>query len=768
MFYTQLLKQARSIMSLQINHWGIPDRMRAVGERLKVFAARIKAGSARLTAVVAPIRALIMAAPRQELEQALLRVGIVAAILGYLLWHVTDDGIIAASEYEVLAVTLLFLLFGVALVWHILANPETSVPRRLLGMFGDNAVASYFLFQMGEPGAVILGVYLFITMGNGFRYGRTYLYICQLMGLVGFSIVLWVSPFWSQHLRIGIGFLIALFIVPAYVGRFAERIIKERKRADEANKAKGRFLATVSHEMRTPLNGVIAMADVLRETKLNESQKEIVETLGTSAQLLLAQIEDVLDMAKIEAGRVQIETRPFDLGKLLTSTVKVVMPQARYKGLGVHTYIAPAASRWFDGDSHQQRQVLLNLLANAVKFTERGEITLRAEPVESSDTNTRVRFEVRDTGIGISQEKQAVIFEPFTQADDSITRVYGGTGLGTTIARQLVLLMGGKIGLTSTLGVGSTFWVELPLPFAEPAGIDLTAEVDITGHVPSAAVLAAQQAKITKIRGARVLVAEDNPTNQRVTQLILDSGGHSATIVDNGEAALDALERGSYDLALFDLSMPVISGLEALKLYQFSTPKPIPVLILSANVTTEIIADCQRAGCAEFIPKPVRPTMLLDAIERHLAASAQEFVSNAPPQRSEERPSLTVVGTPVIDKTVLSDLDRLSADPTFVERLIRGFKTDAERLVKSMSDALATRRYEEVKETAHALKGGAGSVGATQLVRMAVRFETASYDMLRHKAAIWMEELAHAANAALAALDQHIEERRRQSGGEPR
>jgi two-component system sensor histidine kinase RpfC len=762
MSYTRLFEQARSILSSQTKRLGIPDRMRTVGERLKAVAAP-------LVVVSAPLKATIMAAPRQELEQAGLRVGIVAAILGYLLWHVMDDGTIAASEFEVLAVTILFLLFGVALVWQILSNPETSVRRRLLGMFGDNAVASYFLFQMGEPGAVILGVYLFITMGNGFRFGRSYLYVCQIMGLVGFSIVLWVSPFWSQHLRIGVGFLIALGIVPYYVGMFAERIKKERKRADDANQAKGRFLATVSHEMRTPLNGVIAMADVLRETKLNESQKEIVETLGTSAQLLLAQIEDVLDMAKIEAGRVQIEKRPFDLGKLLTSTVKVVMPQARYKGLAIHTHVAPEAARWFEGDPHHLRQVLLNLLANAVKFTERGEITLRVAPVESTEVNSRIRFEVRDTGIGISPEKQAVIFEPFTQADDSITRVYGGTGLGTTIARQLVLLMGGKIGLASALGVGSTFWLELPLPFAEPTGIDLTAEVGLADHLSSASVaLAAQQPKVTKIRGARVLVAEDNATNQRVTQLILESGGHSATIVDNGEAALDALERGSFDLALFDLSMPVVSGLEALKLYHFATPKPIPVLILSANVTTEIIADCQRAGCAEFVPKPVRPTMLLDAIERHLAAAAQEFVPNTPPPRSEERPSLTVVGTPVVDKIVLLDLDRLSTDPSFVERLVRGFKSDAERLVKSMSDALAARRYEEVKEIAHALKGGAGSVGATQLVRMAVRFETASHDMLRHKAAIWMEELAHAANSALAALDQHIEERRRQSGGEPR
>ncbi len=519
--------------------------------------------------------------------------------------------------------------------------------------------------------------------------------------------------------------------------------------------------------MRTPLNGVIAMADVLRETSLNESQREIVDTLGTSAHLLLAQIEDVLDMAKIEAGRVQIEHRAFDLSRLVTSTIKVMLPQARYKDLTVNTSISPAAARWFLGDAHHLRQVLLNLLANAVKFTEHGEILLSVSSttITTSEPSPRIRFEVKDTGIGIPPEKQAVIFEPFTQADNSISRVYGGTGLGTTIAWQLVTLMGGTMGLTSTVGVGSTFWFEIPMPQSEPIGIDLTEEVAATNRLSSAAAaIAAQQpAKITKIRGARVLVAEDNATNQRVTQLILESGGHRATIVGNGELALDALERGSFDLALFDLSMPVVSGLEALRLYQYTTSRPIPVLILSANVTTEIIAECQSAGCAEFIAKPVRPSTLLDAIERHLAAAADEIAARPPIPRVDERPTLTVIDTPIVDLGVLDDLGRLSQDPTFVERLLNGFRSDAQRLVKVISDALAARRYEDAKDGAHALKGGAGSVGASQLVQLAVRFEKAGHDVLRLKSAAWTEELVRATDAAFAVLDQHIEERRKRS-----
>src|SRR5947207_7412528 len=238
--------------------------------------------------------------------------------------------------------------------------------------------------------------------------------------------------------------------------------------------------------------------------------------------------------------------------------------------------------------------------------------------------------------------------------------------------------MSGTMGLSSSIGVGSTFWFEIPFEPCAPAGIDLTEELAITNRLTSASTaLAAQQpATITKIRGARILVAEDNSTNQRVTQMILESGGHRATIVANGELALDALERGSFDLALFDLSMPGVSGLEAIKLYRYTTSKPIPILILSANVTTGIIAECQSAGCAEFIAKPVRPSTLLGAIERHLAVAADEIAQRPIPQRVEERPTLTVIDTPIVDVGVLDDLGRLSQDPTFVERLLNGFRSD--------------------------------------------------------------------------------------------
>jgi two-component system sensor histidine kinase RpfC len=707
---------------------------------------------------------MFVGCPRPELEQALLRVAIPAAVMLYIGVDAFVGDPLTATELRALWFAIAFFFFAMVLAGLVLDAKTDSTLRRLFGIVTDNVANTAYLLIAGEAGAFVFGIYLFVTFGNGFRYGRLYLQVSQALSIVGFLIVLYASPYWSAHVPVGIGILIALLVLPFYVGVLAERITEARKRADEANKAKGRFLANVSHEMRTPLNGVIAMADLLRETQLNEAQQEIVETMANSSQLALAQIEDVLDAAKIEAGRVQIESRPFDLGQLLSSSVKVIAPQGRYKGLTVVTNIEPSVARWFAGDPHHLRQVLLNLLANAVKFTERGEIVLSGRTVSSTTNGELVRIEVKDTGIGIPQEKLATIFEPFTQADDSVTRVYGGTGLGTTIASQLVNLMGGRLGVESVVGTGSTFWVELPLPHAEPRDVDLADDLVAGRRVPTSLHVATTGgvSKGSRIRGVRVLVAEDNATNQRVTQLILESGGHFTTIVSNGEEALDALERGGFDIAILDLSMPVVSGLEALKMYRFTADKPIPVLMLSANVTAEVMEQCHAAGAAEFVQKPVRASFLLDAIDRNLVHRAGDFVE-VPSVRSEERPSLTMVESPPpLDPAVIAELANLSRDPTFEVRLLRGVRSDCAQLIEQIVTALSQRKYEAVRNAAHALKGAAGSVGAGLWVQFATRLEKCSHETLRLKAGGLIQELERITKRTNAVLDAHIESRVRQ------
>ena len=706
---------------------------------------------------------MFASAPRSELEQASLRVAIPVAVMMYLGVDAFVGDPLTRTELGALWFAVAFFVFAMILAGFVLNAKADSAPRRLFGIVADNAANSAYLLIAGETGAFAFGIYLFVTFGNGFRYGQRYLRISHALSVIGFLVVLYFSPFWSAHIPVGIGYLVALLVLPFYVGALAERSKKEKRRADEANRSKGRFLANVSHEMRTPLNGVIAMADLLRETTLNEGQQEIVETLANASQLALAQIEDVLDAAKIEAGRVQIETRPFDLGRLLSNSVKVIAPQGRYKGLTIATNIDHSVARWFAGDPHHLRQVLLNLLANAVKFTERGEVGLSCRTLSTTSDGAIVRIEVKDTGVGIPKDKLDAIFEPFAQADDSVTRVYGGTGLGTTIARQLIILMGGRLGVESVVGVGSTFWVELPLANAEPRGIDLVDDLAASRKVPSSihATTTGGVSKASRIRGARVLVAEDNATNQRVTRLILESGGHFTTIVNNGDEALDALERGGFDIALFDLSMPLVSGLEALKMYRFTAIKPIPVLILSANVTAEVMEQCHNSGAAEFVQKPVRASFLLDAIDRNLADRAGEF-SVLRSARSEEGPTLSVVEPSPLDPSVIAELANLSRDPTFEERLLRGVRSDCAQLVAQIITALSQRKYEDVSNIAHALKGAAGSVGAGLWVQFAIRLEKSAHEALRLRAGVLTQELTRITQRTNAALDAHIESRARQ------
>lgn len=327
---------------------------------------------------------------------------------------------------------------------------------------GDVVTTSVCMYHGdGEDGALFVGLYLWIIVGHGFRFGVTYAYLAMALSVAGFVTVVYLNPFWMQHVHMAIGNMLLILVVPLFMARLIHKLHHAIDAAEAANRAKSQFMANMSHDLRTPLNGIIGMSDLLFSTSLSNEQKRFTFVIKESAYHQLSLIERILDMAKLEAGKLELVHEPFDLHQLLHGTVALFEGQAKDKAIRIELHYDPEIPFALMGDPRHLKQILLNIIGNAVKFTEHGSVTVKAEAVEVNKQNTALRFVVTDTGIGMPEDVQVRIFEQFTQADASITRRFGGTGLGTTIAKNLTEMMGGSISLKSRPNSGSTFTVNL-------------------------------------------------------------------------------------------------------------------------------------------------------------------------------------------------------------------------------------------------------------------------------------------------------------------
>jgi signal transduction histidine kinase/DNA-binding NarL/FixJ family response regulator len=523
----------------------------------------------------------------------------------------------------------------------------------------------------------------------------------------------------SAGLGAAVAFFFALLFVSFYIGpiiRVTEsafhKLEKTTAKALEAARLKSEFLANMSHEIRTPMNGVLGMIELLSRSRLDEKQTRYLATLQTSAGGLMSVVNDILDFSKIEAGKMELREENCRVRALVDEVTELFAARAELRGVRIEAKVDADVPSQVEADTERVRQVLSNLVGNAVKFTERGSIAVHASVEEYKGQLLQLRFEVTDTGIGIDAAAQSKLFEAFSQVDGSLTRKHGGTGLGLAISKQLVALMKGRMGVTSAPGAGSTFWFVLPLRRLESAAsLMLPAEL----CAPLAPPPPSSKAGATRT----ILVAEDNPINQEVIREVLSELGYEAHIVTNGLEALTALERQAYPVVLMDCQMPELDGYGAAREIRRREPdsRHIPLIAVTAHAFEGEREKALSAGMDDYVTKPINAHVLAEVIERWWPKSSVKE-----PESGERPASLKVEAAASVGESAPA------LDPSVKrsDAVARVFLKHVPDQVKSIGKAIDTGDDATLKSAAHKLKGSCLAVGVPRMAAICAQLEEGS------------------------------------------
>ena len=506
-----------------------------------------------------------------------------------------------------------------------------------------------------------------------------------------------------------------------------EKQVQERTRQLELAKAKAEasaqsksdFLATMSHEIRTPMNGIIGMAQLLHSTALNKEQKHYTKVILQSGRSLTSLINDILDLSKIEAKRLELEKQPFNLETLAENILELMGPQANAKGLDLTSNYTPKGELSFIGDSSRIRQIIINLLSNAIKFTDTGSIdlTIDAQPAKNDACN--IHIAVTDSGIGIEDSSVKTLFTPFTQANKATYRQYGGTGLGLSICKQLIEQMNGEISVESELNKGTTFHIHICLPRCNK-------QVGDTPYTLASPLYAehdqAQTIETTPFTG-HILVVDDNPVNQEIITRMLTSFGLRVKIAENGREAVQSLSRAHYDLVFMDYQMPVLNGVEATRQIR-TTParnQRVPIVALSASALPDDLERYRQAGMDDFLAKPVELKQLEAMLIKWLHMTADPDTEGT--RLDNGTTSVSTPETAMLDDKKVNSLIQLMEEG--FDNLKDTFVNNAEEKLAELKQALEDNNKEHTRFVAHALKGSCGTIGASYMQALAKKIEDA-------------------------------------------